>query len=334
MIDVKKMDIQAKGSKAAMETIFDKARRLINRLEVITGTFKLSKVKPDEPNNSPPLTDKHSELENKTVFISGGSRGIGFAIAKRCAEAGATVIIAAKTTEPHPKLPGTIYTAADEINAIGKGKAIPVVLDIRDEEAIKQAVDEVCQRTGRIDVVINNASCINLQNTENTPAKKFDLIFSINVRGTYLLTQACLPYLRKSDNPHILTLSPPINLKPEWFKNYGAYTTSKYAMSMLALTFSEEFKTYNIAANALWPKTAIATSAILNMKEGKWLKDRSRHPEIMADACYEIITRDARECSGNFFIDEEVLKHQGVTDFSHYACQPGASLQRDLFLNG
>jgi len=316
-----------------MGTIFDKARRLINKLEGITNTFTLPKVKANEVNTSPPLTEKFGELDNKTIFISGGSRGIGFAIAKRCAEAGATVIIAAKTTEPHPKLPGTIYTAADEINQMGKGKAIPIVLDIRDEEAIKQAVEQACDQTSGIDVVINNASAINLENTENTPSKKFDLMFSINVRGTYLLTQACLPYLKKSDNPHILTLSPPINLKPEWFKNYGAYTASKYAMSMMALTFSEEFKTYDIASNALWPKTAIATSAILNMAAGKLLEARSRQPEIMADACFEIITRDAKHCTGNFFIDEEVLRHQGVTDFTDYACHPGGSLQRDLFLD-
>ena len=317
-----------------MGTIFDKARRLINRLEVIADTYSLPKVKPNEPNASAPLPERIGELGNKTVLISGGSRGIGFAIAKRCAEAGATVIIAAKTTEPHPKLPGTIYSAADDINRMGKGRAIPVVLDIRDEEAIRQAVEQVVEQTSGIDVVINNASCIHLENTENTPGKKFDLLFSINVRGTYLLTQACLPYLRRAKNPHIVTLSPPINLKPEWFKNYGAYTTSKYAMSMLALTFSEEFKSYHIASNALWPKTAIATSAILNMAAGKRLKEHSRYPDIMADACYEIITRDARHCSGNFFIDEEVLRHQGVDDFSHYACKPGSSLQRDLFLNG
>ncbi|MCW8327829.1 NAD(P)-dependent oxidoreductase [Photobacterium sp. SDRW27] len=317
-----------------MGTIFDKARRLINRLEVITSTYRLPKVKPDEANSSAPLTDFSGSLANKTVFISGGSRGIGFAIAKRCAEEGATVIIAAKTTEPHPKLPGTIYTAADEINRMGRGRAIPVVLDIRDETAIKQAVEQAVEQTTGIDVLINNASAIHLENTENTPSKRFDLLYSINVRGTYLLTQACLPYLRNSDNPHIVTLSPPINLSPKWFKNYGAYTTSKYAMSMLALTFSEEFNTYGIASNALWPKTSIATAAILNMSTGKLMKDHSRHPEIMADACYEIITRDAQHCSGNFFIDEEVLKHQGITDFSRYACKPGASLQRDLFLEG
>ncbi|MCG7585221.1 NAD(P)-dependent oxidoreductase [Photobacterium sp. OFAV2-7] len=316
-----------------MGSIFDKARRVINKLEGLTNTYTLPKVKDNEAITSESLTEQSEGLENKTVFISGGSRGIGFAIAKRCAEAGATVIIAAKTTEPHPKLPGTIYTAADEINQIGKGKAIPVVLDIRDEEAINQAVEQACEQTSGIDIVINNASAIHLENTENTPSKKFDLMFSINVRGTYLLTQACLPYLKKSTNPHILTLSPPINLQPKWFKNYGAYTSSKYAMSMMAMTFAEEFKAYDIASNSLWPKTAIATSAILNMAGGKLLGKRSRQPEIMADACYEIITRDAKQCTGNFFVDEEVLRHQGVTDFTHYACQPGASLQRDLFLD-
>lgn len=317
-----------------MATIFDKARRFINRMEVIAGTYALPRVKPNEPNASAPLPERTGDLDNKTVFISGGSRGIGFAIAKRCAEAGATVVIAAKTTEPHPKLPGTIYSAADAINRLAKGKAIPVVLDIRDEQAVHAAVEQVVGQTSGIDVVVNNASCIHLEDTENTPSKKFDLMFSINVRGTFLLTQACLPYLKQSDNPHILTLSPPINLNPQWFKNYGAYTTSKYAMSMLAQTFAEEFRHYPIASNALWPKTAIATSAILNMKGGRRLEAHSRTPDIMADACYEIITRDARECSGNFFIDEEVLRHCGIDDFSAYACKPGNRLQRDLFLNG
>ncbi|MGF1681958.1 SDR family oxidoreductase [Photobacterium minamisatsumaniensis] len=314
-----------------MANLFDKARRVINQLEVMTNTLSMPKVKADETNHSEKLTEQFSSLENKTVFISGGSRGIGFAIAKRCAQAGATVVIAAKTAEAHPTLPGTIYTAAEEINQLGKGKAIPVVLDVRDEVAISAAVEHVAAETGGIDVVINNASSIHLQNMENTPSKRFDLMYSINVRGTYLLTQACLPFLRKSSNPHILTLSPPIDLNPDWFKNYGAYTSSKYAMSMMTLTFSQELKGYDIAANSLWPKTTIATSAISHMKNGKRIMEHSRHPTIMADACYEIITREASQCSGNFFIDEEVLKHQGVTDFSDYACKPGASLQRDLF---
>lgn len=316
-----------------MSNFFDKARRTINQLEVMVNTISMPKVKQGEKNLSKPLTDQSSSLVNKTVFISGGSRGIGFAIAKRCAQEGATVVIAAKTAEPHPTLPGTIYTAADEINQAGKGKAIPVVLDIRDEAAIASAVEQVVAQTGGIDVVINNASSIHLQNMENTPSKRFDLMFSINVRGTYLLTQACLPYLRKASNPHILTLSPPIDLSPQWFKNYGAYTSSKYGMSMMTMTFSNELKEYGIAANSLWPKTTIATSAISHMKNGKKIMEHSRHPEIMADACYEIITREATQCTGLFFIDEEVLQHQGVTDFSEYACKPGASLQRDLFLS-
>ncbi|MBC7002284.1 NAD(P)-dependent oxidoreductase [Photobacterium sp. BZF1] len=293
----------------------------------------MPKVKAGEKNNSEPLTQQSSSLNGKTVFISGGSRGIGFAIAKRCAQEGATVIIAAKTTEPHPTLPGTIYTAAEEINQAGQGKAIAIVLDIRDEEAIVSAVEQAVEQTGGIDVVINNASSIHLQNMENTPSKRFDLMFSINVRGTYLLTQACLPYLRKSTNAHIVTLSPPIDISPQWFKNYGAYTSSKYAMSMMTMTFANELKEYGIAANSLWPKTTIATSAISHMKNGKTIMEHSRHPAIMADACYEIITRDAKECTGRFFIDEEVLQHQGITDFSDYACKPGASLQRDLFLS-
>ncbi|MCQ1058747.1 SDR family oxidoreductase [Photobacterium sp. DNB23_23_1] len=316
-----------------MSNFFDKARRAINQLEVMVNTISMPKVKADEENLSMPLTDQSSSLVNKTVFISGGSRGIGFAIAKRCAQEGATVVIAAKTAEPHPILPGTIYTAADEINQAGKGKAIPVVLDIRDEAAIASAVEQVVTQTGGIDIVINNASSIHLQNMENTPSKRFDLMFSINVRGTYLLTQACLPYLRKSSNPHILTLSPPIDLSPQWFKNYGAYTSSKYGMSMMTMTFANELKEYGIAANSLWPKTTIATSAISHMKNGKKIMEHSRQPTIMADACYEVLTRDAKECTGRFFIDEEVLQHQGVTDFSEYACKPGASLQRDLFLS-
>ncbi|MEJ2763671.1 NAD(P)-dependent oxidoreductase [Photobacterium sp. MCCC 1A19761] len=310
---------------------FQKARRLINQLEVLAETFSLPRVEKKElgvvggdvPDNA---------LDNQTVFISGGSRGIGLAIAKRCAQAGATVVIAAKTTAPHPKLPGTIYSAADEINQLGVGKAIPVVLDIRDEDAIEQAVAQVVKQTGGIDVVINNASAIHLADMENTPSKKFDLMFSINVRGTFLLTQACLPYLRRSANPHIVTLSPPISLQPKWFAAHGAYTTSKYAMSMMAMTFAEELAAYDIASNALWPKSTIATSAIENMVGGKLLEDRSRKPEIMADACYAVITRDAKTCSGNFFIDEDVLREQGITDFDHYACKPGHPLQRDLFL--
>ena len=316
-----------------MGNFFDKARRAINQLEVMVNTISMPKVKAGEENNSEPLTEQLSSLSGKTVFISGGSRGIGFAIAKRCAQEGATVIIAAKTTEPHPTLPGTIYTAAEEINQAGQGKAIPVVLDIRDEAAIVSAVEQAVEQTGGIDVVINNASSIHLQNMENTPSKRFDLMFSINVRGTYLLTQACLPYLRKSSNPHIVTLSPPIDLSPQWFKNYGAYTSSKYGMSMMTMTFANELKEYGIAANSLWPKTTIATSAISHMKNGKTIMEHSRHPAIMADACYEIITRDAKECTGRFFIDEEVLQHQGITDFTGYACKPGASLQRDLFLS-
>ncbi|WP_255526693.1 NAD(P)-dependent oxidoreductase [Photobacterium sp. BZF1] len=316
-----------------MGNFFDKARRAINQLEVMVNTISMPKVKAGEKNNSEPLTQQSSSLNGKTVFISGGSRGIGFAIAKRCAQEGATVIIAAKTTEPHPTLPGTIYTAAEEINQAGQGKAIAIVLDIRDEEAIVSAVEQAVEQTGGIDVVINNASSIHLQNMENTPSKRFDLMFSINVRGTYLLTQACLPYLRKSTNAHIVTLSPPIDISPQWFKNYGAYTSSKYAMSMMTMTFANELKEYGIAANSLWPKTTIATSAISHMKNGKTIMEHSRHPAIMADACYEIITRDAKECTGRFFIDEEVLQHQGITDFSDYACKPGASLQRDLFLS-
>ncbi|WP_211318303.1 SDR family oxidoreductase [Photobacterium sanctipauli] len=315
-----------------MGNFFDKARRAINQLEVMVNTISMPKVKADEENKSAPLTDQSSSLNNKTVFISGGSRGIGFAIAKRCAQEGATVVIAAKTAEPHPTLPGTIYTAAEEINQLGKGKAIPVVLDIRDENAIASAVEHVVAQTGGIDVVINNASSIHLQNMENTPSKRFDLMFSINVRGTFLLTQACLPYLRQSSNPHIVTLSPPIDLSPQWFKNYGAYTSSKFGMSMMTMTFANELKEYGIAANSLWPKTTIATSAIAHMKNGKKIMEHSRHPAIMADACYEIITRESTQCTGQFLIDEEVLQHQGVTDFSEYACKPGASLQRDLFL--
>ncbi|UTV28933.1 SDR family oxidoreductase [Photobacterium atrarenae] len=311
---------------------FQKARRLLNQLEVLVETFSLPRVDSKTPGGGMSEAPGNP-LANQTIFISGGSRGIGFSIAKRCAQAGATVVIAAKTTAPHPKLPGTIYSAAEEINQLGAGKAIPVVLDIRDEDAIEQAVAQVVKKTGGIDVVINNASAIHLADMENTSSKRFDLMFSINVRGTFLLTQACLPYLKRSANPHIVTLSPPINLKPQWFAAHGAYTTSKYAMSMMAMTFAEELAAYDIASNALWPKSTIATSAIENMVGGKLLEDRSRNPEIMADACYAIITRDAKTCSGNFFIDEDVLREHGITDFDHYACKPGHPLQRDLFLD-
>lgn len=310
---------------------FQKARRLLNQLEVLAETFSLPRVETKTPDVAA-SEEPEQRLAGQTIFISGGSRGIGFAIARRCAQAGATVVIAAKTTAPHPKLPGTIYSAADEINQLGAGRAIPVVLDIRDEDAIEQAVAQVVKQTGGIDGVINNASAIHLADMENTSSKRFDLMFSINVRGTFLLTQACLPHLKRSANPHIVTLSPPISLQSKWFAAHGAYTTSKYAMSMMAMTFAEELAAYDIASNALWPKSTIATSAIENMVGGKLLEDRSRKPEIMADACYAIITRDAKTCSGNFFIDEDVLRAQGITDFDHYACKPGHPLQRDLFL--
>ncbi|GMV60060.1 NAD(P)-dependent oxidoreductase [Betaproteobacteria bacterium PRO7] len=273
-------------------------------------------------------------LKGKTIFISGASRGIGLAIVKRAAADGANVAIAAKTTEPNPKLPGTIYTAAEEVEAAG-GKALPIQCDIRDEAQVVAAAKRTADHFGGIDILVNNASAINLTPTEATPMKRFDLMFGVNVRGTFLCTQACLPYLKKSAerkrNPHVLTLSPPLNLDARWFAPHVAYTMAKYGMSMCVLGHAEEFRSYGIAVNALWPRTVIQTAA-LQMIPGVQ-PEHCRTPQIMADAAYAILTREAAATTGNFFIDEEVLKQAGVADFDRYSVVPGSKqLLPDLFL--
>jgi citronellol/citronellal dehydrogenase len=271
-----------------------------------------------------------ADLKGRTLFITGGSRGIGKAIALRAAADGANVAIAAKTAEPHPKLPGTIYSAAEEIAAAG-GKALPLQVDIRDEDQVYQAVAKTVETFGGIDVLVNNASAINLTGTLETPMKRFDLMWGVNARGTFLCSQACIPHLRKSSNPHILTLSPPLNLDPRWFKLHTAYTISKYGMSLCVLGMAEEFRDDGIAVNALWPRTVIATAA-LAMLGGITPPEKCRRPEIMADAAQVLLTRDSRSASGKFYIDEDVLRETGVTDFDRYAVKPGEELHPDLFL--
>ena len=273
-----------------------------------------------------------SDLKNKTIFISGGSRGIGLEIAKRAAKDGANIIIAAKTTEPHPTLPGTIYSAAEEINNAG-GKALPVICDIRYEDQVKSAVEAGVEKFGGIDVCINNASAISLTPTLKTSMKRFDLMQQINIRGTFLVSKTCIPYLKKSDNPHILNLSPPLNLTARWFAPHCAYTIAKYGMSMCVLGMAEEFKEQGIAVNALWPRTAIATAAVKNLLGGDEMIKHSRIPEIMADAAYCILTKESTEFTGQFCIDDEILCESGVSDLSAYSVQPGADLVPDFFLD-
>jgi len=258
-----------------------------------------------------------SHFQGKTVFITGASRGIGLAIGLRLAREGANIVIAAKTTEPHPKLPGTIYTAAAEIEAAG-GKALPLAVDVREEEQIYTAVEQTIQAFGGIDILVNNASAINLTPTLSTDMKRYDLMHSINTRGTFLTSKACLPYLLKSSNPHVLNLSPPLNMEARWFAPHVAYTMAKFGMSMCVLGMSAEFRRQGVAFNALWPKTAIATAAVNNLLGGEEAIKKCRKPEIMADAAYTIFTKSSRECTGNFFVDEEVLRESGITDFSQY----------------
>lgn len=272
------------------------------------------------------------QFQNKTVLISGGSRGIGKAIALRLAREGANIAIAAKTTNPHPKLEGTIYSAAAEIEALGV-KALPLVCDIRSEEQIAAAVEETVKTLGGIDILVNNASAISLTPTEQTEAKRFDLMQGIQVRGTFLLSKACIPHLKKAGNAHILNLSPPLNLNPKWLGQHLAYTLSKYGMSMIALGLAEELRPHRIAANALWPQTTIATAAVQNLLGGDVLMQMSRKPEIVADAAFHILKRPAESCTGNFFIDEDVLKAEGITDLSAYAAHPGQELMKDIFLD-
>ena len=268
---------------------------------------------------------------NRTAFITGASRGIGKAIAQRLAAAGANIVIAAKSIEENPKLGGTIYSAVQEIEAAG-GKALAVACDIRDEMQIQNAVEKAVERFGGIDILINNASAISLTPIEQTEPKRFDLMHDINVRGTFFVSKACIPYLKNGNNPHLLNLSPPLNLNPKWFGAHAAYTISKYNMTMIALGLAAELKKYNIAANTLWPKTTIATAAVKNLLGGEALIKMSRKPEIMADAAYYILQKPSNECTGNTFIDEEVLTAEGITEFDQYAITPGGRLYKDLFL--
>jgi len=268
---------------------------------------------------------------NKTIVITGASRGIGKAIALKLAKEGANIIVVAKSIEDNPKLGGTIFSAAKEIEEAG-GKALPVQCDIRNEDQILQMVQGTVEKFGSIDILINNASAISLTPTEKTETKRFDLMHDINVRGTFLVTKACIPFLRRSSNPHILTLSPPLNLLPKWFANHVAYTITKYDMSMMTIGWAEEFKKDRIAANSLWPKTTIATAAIKNLLGGDALMKMSRTPEILADAAYYILKQPSTECTGNLFIDEDVLAKEGIIDLDKYAVVPGGQLYNDLFL--
>ena len=270
-------------------------------------------------------------LNGKTLFISGASRGIGLAIARRAARDGANVAIIAKTAEPHPKLPGTIYTAAEEIEAAG-GKALPLQCDIRYEEQVEEAVAKTVERFGGIDACINNASAISLTPTLDTDMKRYDLMNGINTRGTFLCSKATIPHLAKAENPHILNLSPPLDMQARWFKNHVAYTIAKFGMSMCTLGMSAELAPKRIAVNSLWPLTTIDTAAVRNVLGGDAMASASRKPDIVADAAHAILTRPSTQCTGNFFIDEEVLKEAGVTDFSQYANAPGHEIFPDFFV--
>lgn len=271
-----------------------------------------------------------SNLKNKTIFITGASRGIGREIALRFARDGANIAVTGKTADPHPKLKGTIFATAEEVEA-GGGRALPLQLDIRDENSVAVAVKETVERFGGIDVLVNNASAINISSTLATPAKRYDLMHQVNARGTFVCSQACIPHLIKSRNPHILTLSPPLNLNPKWFKDHVAYTMAKYGMSMCTLGMAAEFAPNGIAVNSLWPRTTIATAAVETFFPQAVAS--SRKPAIMADAAYLIVTRDSRSTTGNFFIDEDVLRGHGVSDFEQYAVTPGAPLFNDIFLD-
>jgi len=270
-------------------------------------------------------------LQGKTLFITGASRGIGKAIALRAARDGANVVIAAKTTEPHPKLPGTIYTAAEEVEKAG-GKALACVVDIRDEAQIHAAVAQAVAKFGGLDVLVNNASAISLTGTLETPMKRFDLMHQINTRGTFACSQACLPHLLKAQNPHILNLSPPLNFEERWFSPHVAYTMAKFGMSLCVLGMAGEFRDRGVAVNALWPRTVIATAAVQNLLGGEATLRGSRTPDIMGDAAHAILTRPSRQCTGNYFVDDEVLRAEGVTDLSKYQSVPGAELIPDFFV--
>jgi citronellol/citronellal dehydrogenase len=271
-------------------------------------------------------------LKNKTVFITGASRGIGKSIALRLAGEGANIIIAAKSIEENQKLGGTIYSAAEEVEQSG-GSALAVQCDIRYEEQVQNAIEKAIEKFGGIDIVVNNASAISLTPTEQTEPKRFDLMYDINVRGTFFVTKACIPYLKKSSHAHILTLSPPVNLDPKWLAGHVAYTMTKYNMSMMAMGWAAEFKKNNIASNALWPRTTIDTAAVRNLLGGEALAKMSRTPEILADAAFYIFSKSPAECTGNCFTDEEVLAKEGITDLEKYSVVAGSKLYRDLFVD-
>jgi citronellol/citronellal dehydrogenase len=272
-------------------------------------------------------------LKGKVLFITGSSRGIGKAIAIKAAQDGARIAVIGKTADPNPKLPGTVYSAVQDIKEAG-GDAIACIADIRFEEQVQKAVQDTASAFGGIDILINNASAISLTDTEHTQMKRFDLMMSINMRGTFLCTQQCLPYLKKAENPHILTLSPPLNLDSRWFKNNTAYTISKYGMSMCVLGHAAEFAKYKIAVNALWPRTVIDTAAVRNLLGDESTVAHARKPDIVADAAWYILTEPSTECTGNFFIDDEVLMKNGICDFTKYSVDPKATLIRDFFLVG
>jgi len=271
-------------------------------------------------------------LEGRVMFMSGGSRGIGLAIALRAARDGARVALMAKTAEPHPKLPGTVFTAAEEIEAAG-GEALPIVGDIRDAEAVEAAAAQTAERFGGIDLVLNNASAINLAPMRELPVKRFDLMQQINARGTFVVTQACLPYLRESGHPHVLTLSPPLSVDRRWLAAHSAYTLSKMGMTMITLGVAADEAEAGIAANCLWPRTIIATAAVQNLLGGDEAMARARTPEILADAAHAVLVRDPASCTGNTFIDDEVLAEAGITDLSGYAAE-GSDLVLDIFVDG
>jgi len=272
-----------------------------------------------------------SDLKGKTLFITGASRGIGLAIALRAARDGANIVIAAKTTEPHPKLPGTIYTAAEEIEKAG-GKALPYVVDVREEAQIQAAVQKAVETFGGIDILINNASAISLTKTTDTPMKRYDLMHQINTRGTFACSQACIPFLKKAANPHILNISPPLQMETRWFAPHVAYTMAKFGMSMCVLGMAGELAADGIAVNALWPRTTIATAAVQNLLGGDEVVKGSRKPDIMADAAYIILTKPSREFTGQFCIDDETLASAGITDLESYSVVPGAKLLPDFFV--
>ncbi len=272
-----------------------------------------------------------TDLAGKTLFITGASRGIGLAIALRAARDGANIAIAAKTAEPHPKLEGTIYTAAEDIEKAG-GKALPLIVDVRDDDAVKQAIDKAGESFGGIDVVVNNASAIQLTPTAQTDMKRYDLMHQVNSRGTFMVTKFALPWLEKADNPHVLMLSPPLDMKEHWFAHHVAYSMAKYGMSMCVLGFAGEFRKKGIAVNALWPRTTIATAAVANIVGGEGMLRASRTPEIMADAAYAILRKPSREFTGNFCLDDTLLAAEGVTDFDQYRVDPSVALQPDFFV--